>query len=226
MSLIARRFEPFGLTIFAEMTALANKHGAVNLAQGFPDFDGPAEIKAAAIEAMNTGKNQYARMQGVPELNAAIVARWKQQTGQEIDGETQVTVTSGCTEALAATFLGLINPGDEVILFEPHYDCYQAGVAMAGGATKVVTLRTPSGPDQPFTFDPDQLRRAVTNKTRAIVINTPKNPTGKGFTRGDLSIIAEVCVRQNLIAITDEVYERLTFDPKLPHISIATLPGM
>ena len=226
MSLIARRFEPFGLTIFAEMTALANKHGAVNLAQGFPDFDGPAEIKAAAIEAMNTGKNQYARMQGVPELNAAIVARWKQQTGQEIDGETQVTVTSGCTEALAATFLGLINPGDEVILFEPYYDCYQAGVAMAGGATKVVTLRTPSGPDQPFTFDPDQLRRAVTNKTRAIVINTPNNPTGKVFSREELSIIAEVCVRHNLIAITDEVYERLTFDPKLPHISIATLPGM
>src|SRR5262245_38394125 len=116
---ISHRFQPFGLTIFAEMTALANKHQAVNLAQGFPDFDGPDPIKHASIDAINSGKNQYARMQGVPELNAAIVSKWKQHTGQDIDGETQVTVTSGCTEALAATFLGLINPGEEVILFEP-----------------------------------------------------------------------------------------------------------
>jgi len=226
MSPIATRFQPFGLTIFAEMTALANKHGAVNLAQGFPDFDGPDPIKAAAVEAMRRGHNQYARMQGVPELNTAIVAKWKSQTGHDIDGETQVTVTSGCTEALAATFLGLINPGDEVILFEPYYDCYQAGIAMAGGTPKVVTLRTPTSPHAPFTFDPDQLRRAVTNKTRAIVINTPNNPTGKIFSREELSTIADLCIAHNLIAITDEVYEHLLFDPKLPHISIASLPGM
>jgi L-glutamine---4-(methylsulfanyl)-2-oxobutanoate aminotransferase len=226
MSPIASRFQPFGLTIFAEMTALANKHGAVNLAQGFPDFDGPDPIKLAATEALRRGHNQYARMQGVPELNSAIVNKWKSQTNQDIDGETQVTVTSGCTEALAATFLGLINPGDEVILFEPYYDCYQAGIAMAGGTPSVVTLRTPSSPHQPFAFDADQLRRAVTNKTRAIVINTPNNPTGKVFSREELTTIADVCIKHNLIAITDEVYERLLFDPKLPHISIASLPGM
>jgi aspartate/methionine/tyrosine aminotransferase len=226
MPTTAARFQPFGLTIFAEMTALANKHGAVNLAQGFPDFDGPEPIKAAATAAMARGQNQYARMQGVPELNAAIVARWKAQTGRDIDGETQVTVTSGCTEALAATFLGLINPGDEVILFEPYYDCYLAGIAMAGGIHRVVTLRTPTSPNAPFTFDPDDLRRAITNKTRAVVINTPNNPTGKVFSREELTQIADLCIKHNLIAITDEVYERLTFDPGLPHISIATLPGM
>ncbi len=226
MSLIATRLKPFGLTIFAEMTALANKHGAVNLAQGFPDFDGPDPIKAAATAAMARGQNQYARMQGVPELNSAIVSRWKSQTGMDVDGETQVTVTSGCTEALAATFLGLINPGDEVIFFEPYYDCYQAGIAMAGGTPKVVTLRTPTSTTAPFTFDDDQLRRAVTNKTRAIVINTPNNPTGKVFSRAELQTIADLCIKHNLIAITDEVYEKLLFDPKLPHISIASLPGM
>lgn len=226
MSLIAQRFKPFGLTIFAEMTALANKHNAVNLAQGFPDFDGPDPIKAAATEALSRGHNQYARMQGVPELNSAIVKKWKTQTGHDIDGETQVTVTSGCTEALAATFLGLINPGDEVILFEPYYDCYQAGIAMAGGTSKVVTLRTPTSPTAPFTFDEDQLRKAITNKTRAIVINTPNNPTGKVFSSAELQTIADLCIKHNLIAITDEVYEYLLFDPKLPHISIASLPGM
>lgn len=226
MSRISTRFQPFGLTIFAEMTALANKHQAVNLAQGFPDFDGPDPIKQAAVEAINSGKNQYARMQGVPELNAAIVAKWKKQTGQDIDGESQVTVTSGCTEALAATFLGLINPGDEVILFEPAYDCYSAGVAMAGGTQRFVTLKTPTAPNQPFTFDPDQLRRAVTNKTRAIVINTPNNPTGKVFSRTELQQIADLCIQHNLVAITDEVYEHLLFDKSLPHISIASLPGM
>src|SRR4051812_37881400 len=137
----ASPLRPYGTTLFAEMTALANKHGAVNLAQGFPDFDGPEFVKAAAAKAMAAGHNQYARMQGVPELNAAIVERWKRRTGVEIEGESQVTVTSGCTEALAATFLGLIEPGDEVILFEPYYDCYHVGVTMAGGVVRCVTLR-------------------------------------------------------------------------------------
>lgn len=220
---IASRFRPYGTTIFAEMTALANRHGAVNLAQGFPDFDGPEFIKAAAARAMAAGQNQYARMQGVPELNAAIVARWRHATGAEIDGESQVTVTSGCTEALAATFLGLIEPGDEVILFEPYYDCYHVGVAMAGGRVKAVTLRAHQ---QEFVFDPAELQRAFTAKTRAIVINTPHNPTGKVFTREELSLIAELCVQHAVVAITDEVYEELTFDPARPHVRIATLPGM
>src|SRR5688572_14955783 len=126
---VAQRFRSFGTTIFAEMSALAVKHGAVNLSQGFPDFDGPDFIKQAAADAMARGQNQYARMQGVPELNAALVRAWKRGTGHDIDGEAQVTVTSGCTEAIAAAFLGLLNPGDEVILFEPYYDSYKASAA-------------------------------------------------------------------------------------------------
>jgi aspartate/methionine/tyrosine aminotransferase len=229
MSRIANRFAPFGTTIFAEMTALANKHGAVNLSQGFPDFEGPDFIKHAAQSAMRDRPNQYGRMQGVAELNGAIAARWKHLTGHEIDGETQITVTSGCTEALAATFLGLANPGDEVILFEPYYDCYAAGAAMSGATIRAVTLRTPAvgREDDGFTFDPDELRRAFTPRTRAIVVNTPHNPTGKVFTRAELALIAKCCVEHDVVAITDEVYEGLVYEPDaLPHIRLATLPGM
>ncbi len=231
---IAARFRPFGTTIFAEMTALANQHGAVNLAQGFPDFDGPLFVREAVERAMAEGKNQYGRMQGSPELNRAITGWWKRSSGLDIDGESQVTVTAGCTEALAATFLGLIDPGDEVILFEPYYDCYCAGVAMAQGKVRSVRLRPPEGAARgadgivraPFTFDPDELRRAFSSDPRAIVINTPNNPTGKVFSRDELALIAELCVKHDAIAITDEVYERLTFEPSLPHIHLATLPGM
>jgi aspartate/methionine/tyrosine aminotransferase len=236
---VAQRFQPFGTTIFAEMSALAIKHGAVNLSQGFPDFDGPDFIKQAAADAIAPGKmgqNQYARMQGVAELNAAIVQHWKRQTGADIDGESQVTVTSGCTEALVATFMGLLNPGDEVILFEPYYDSYKACAAMAGATVRTVTLRAPSASTrtgmapaasaQAFTFDPDELRRAFNQRTRAIVVNTPHNPTGKVFTQAELTQIADLCQQRNTVAITDEVYEHLTFEPDLPHTRIATIPGM
>ncbi|MFN0132908.1 MAG: aminotransferase class I/II-fold pyridoxal phosphate-dependent enzyme [Phycisphaerales bacterium] len=233
MSMVSQRFAPFGTTVFAEMTALATKHGAVNLSQGFPDFDGPEFAKAAVVRALAEGRNQYGRMQGLPELNRAIVESWKRSSGLEVDGETQVTVTAGCTEALAATFLGLINPGDEVILFEPYYDCYRAGIAMAGGVARTVWLRPPTagaGADgivrAPFEFDAEQLRRAFTSRTRAIVVNTPNNPTGKVFTREELGLIAELCVKYGVVAITDEVYERLTFSDALPHVHLATLPGM
>lgn len=231
MGMVSRRFAPFGTTVFAEMTALANAHGAVNLSQGFPDFDGPEFAKRAVERAMAEGRNQYGRMQGLPELNRALVGWWKRATGMEVDGETQVTVTAGCTEALAATFLGLINPGDEVILFEPYYDCYRAGVAMAGGVARTVRLRPPgAGADGivrgAFEFDAEELRRAFTGRTRAIVVNTPNNPTGKVFTREELGLIAELCVRHGVVAITDEVYERLTFNEDRPHVRLATMPGM
>lgn len=241
MTQVAARFRPYGTTIFSEMSALANKHGAVNLSQGFPDFDGPEVAKAAATRAMAAGHNQYGRMQGVPELNAALVDRWGSMTGQRVDGETQVTVTAGCTEALAATFLGLVNPGDEVILFEPYYDCYHADATMAGAVVKTVTLRPGkpnqgAGPAKPapeswwaheeFEFDPDELRRAFSAKTRLIVVNTPHNPTGKIFTREELSLVAELCVKHNTIAVTDEVYERLTFEADRPHLHLAMFPGM
>jgi L-glutamine---4-(methylsulfanyl)-2-oxobutanoate aminotransferase len=226
---VCTRLQPFGTTIFAEMSALAAKHNAVNLSQGFPDFDGPQFIKDAVTEAMNRGDNQYARMQGIPPLNRAVAGWWKCSSHLEVDPDAQVTITNGCTEGLAATFLGLLNPGDEVILFEPYYDSYRACIAMAGATPRFVTLHTPPQGAEPcaaFQFDPDQLRSAITPRTRAIVINTPHNPTGKVFTRDELALIADLCIRHNLIAITDEVYERLTFDSALPHLHLATFPGM
>lgn len=231
---VSQRFAPFGATIFAEMTALAAEHGAINLAQGFPDFDGPDLVKRAAATAIDAGHNQYARMAGDPELCKAIAARWRESTGFDADWAGEVTVTCGCTEALAAAMLGLVNPGDEVILFEPYYDSYMACAAMAGAAARVVTLRAPpetppeSDRAQParFTFDPDELRAAFTPRTRLLLLNTPHNPTGKVFTREELALIASLCVEHDVIALTDEVYERLTYGATAEHVSLATLPGM
>ncbi|MBX3357695.1 MAG: aminotransferase class I/II-fold pyridoxal phosphate-dependent enzyme [Phycisphaeraceae bacterium] len=224
-SRIAQRLAPFGTTIFTEMTRLANEHGAVNLAQGFPDFDGPDFVKQAAHRAMLDGHNQYARMFGLPVLNTAIAASWKRDTGRDIDPDTEVTVTSGCTEAIAASLLGICNPGDEVVLFEPFYDSYRACVAMAGASPRFVTLRPDAAGE--FVFDESELRSAFTPRTRAILLNTPHNPTGKVFTRAELSLIATLCVERDVIAITDEVYERLLFDPQhSPHIRLATLDAM
>lgn len=221
---VADRLSPFGTTIFAEMTALAIRHNAVNLSQGFPDFDGPEFVKDAAKAAIDAGHNQYARTIGVPPLNEAIAEWFRRGGGRSVDPTAEVTVTSGCTEALAACFLGLLNPGDEVILFEPYYDSYRAGVSLAGGVPRFVTLRP--GPDGRFAFDEDELSRAFTQRTRALVLNTPHNPTGKVFTRGELALIASLCERHGVVVIADEVYERLTFDPDRAHLSIASLPGM
>lgn len=221
----AHRLAPFGTTIFAEMTRLANEHGAVNLSQGFPDFDGPDFMKHAAAEAMNAGRNQYARPMGEPALNEAIAAAWRAQTGAEIDPTANVTVTAGCTEALAAAFLGLVNPGDEVILFQPYYDSYRACIAMAGATARIVTLRPDAGSGN-FVFDESELRAAFTPRTRAILVNTPHNPTGKVFSRAELDLVARLCIEHDVIAITDEVYEHLVYEPDQPHISLATLPGM
>lgn len=225
-SCVADRLAPFGTTIFAQMTRLAIEHKAVNLSQGFPDFDGPQFVKDAATQAMAQGQNQYARSQGVPALNESIAAYWKTQTGQSLNPDTQITVTSGCTEALPATFLGLINPGDEVIMFEPFYDSYQACAAMAGASVRFVTLRPPAEGSGAFTFDEAELRAAFTSKTRAILVNTPHNPTGKVFTQAELELISRLCIEHDVLAFTDEVYEQLVFDDSLPHIRLATLPGM
>ncbi len=221
-SMIADRFSPFGTTIFAEMTALANAHKAVNLSQGFPDFDGPDLGKHAAIDAMRSGHNQYAPMPGVPALREAIAGWASRISAIECDPDREITVTSGCTEAIAATMLGLLNPGDEVVVFEPYYDSYRACLAMADATPRFVTMRqTPDG----FAYDPDDLRSAFNERTRAVLINTPHNPTGSVFSESQLKQIADLCIAHDTIAISDEVYERLVYDGHT-HRSIATIPRM
>jgi len=222
MSAVAQRLAPFGTTVFARISAQAAARGAVNLGQGFPDFDGPDFVREAAKRAVDEGRNQYCPMQGVPELRRAIAAFFATggpQQRLELDAEEEITVTPGCTGAIAAATLGLVNPGEEVVLFEPYYDSYRACCAMAGATPRFVTLH---GPD--FTFDPDELRAAVTPRTRAILVNTPHNPTGRVFTREELQTIADVCLERDLIALSDEVYERLVFEGE--HLRLAALPGM
>lgn len=229
---VSDKLAPFGTTIFTTMTKLAMEHGAVNLSQGFPDFDGPQFIKQAAKDAIDTQHNQYAPMPGLPSLRQAIAKRFTRDTALPCDPDTQVIVTAGCTEAIAAALIGLCNPGDEVILFEPFYDSYRAAVAMAGATAKYVAL-TPRYEQKDntrriksFDFDPAALRAAFTPRTRAIIVNTPHNPTGMVFTRDELQFIANLCIQHNTVAIADEVYERLIYDASQPHISIASLDGM
>jgi N-succinyldiaminopimelate aminotransferase len=216
----ASKLRPFGVTIFSEMTALAQQHGAINLSQGFPDFDGPAGIIDAAVAAMRAGENQYARSRGHLALVRAIAASRRRLYGLEYDPETEITVCSGCTEAIAASLIGLLEPGDEVILLEPFYDGYPAGLALAGAVPRYLTLRFPD-----FAVDLAALRRLITPRTRLLVLNTPHNPTGKVFTRAELEGVAAVCREHDLRVLADEVYEHLTFDDAV-HVPIATLPGM
>ncbi|KAL5076614.1 hypothetical protein RYX36_015598 [Vicia faba] len=216
---VSKRLERFKTTIFTQMSMLAIKHGAINLGQGFPNFDGPDFVKEAAIQAIRDGNNQYARGYGVPDLNIAIAERFKKDTGLVVDPEKEVTVTSGCSEAIAATMLGLINPGDEVIVFAPFYDSYEATLSMAGAKVKGITLRPPD-----FALPIEELKSTISKNTRAILLNTPHNPTGKMFTREELNTIASLCIENDVLVFSDEVYDKLAFD--LEHISIASLPGM
>ncbi|GER40339.1 aminotransferase ybdL [Striga asiatica] len=216
---VAKRLEKFKTTIFTQMSSLAIKHNAINLGQGFPNFDGPDFVKEAAIQAIRDGKNQYARGYGVPDLNLAIANRFKKDTNLSIDPEKEVTVTSGCTEAIAATILGLINPGDEVVIFAPFYDSYAAALSMAGAELKSITLKPPN-----FSLPIDELKSTVSKKTRAILMNTPHNPTGKMFTRDELDEISSLCVEHDVLVFSDEVYDKLAFE--MDHVSIASLPGM
>jgi len=223
---VAERLARFGSSIFAEMTGLAQKHGAVNLSQGFPDFDGPDVAKRAAIAAIEAGHGQYARMIGVPTLNAAIAEGWAARGFGDVDPEAEVTVTSGCSEAIAATLMGLLNPGDEVVVFEPYFDFYTACTAMAGGTCRFVTLRPPMDGKGAFGFDEGEFRAAFTARTRVVIVNSPHNPTGKVFTRQELELIAGVCRERGVVVISDEVYEHLIYEEGMEHVPIATLPGM
>jgi N-succinyldiaminopimelate aminotransferase len=218
----AARLRPFGTTIFAEMTALAARTGAINLGQGFPDEDGPVEIRRAAADALLAGPNQYAPARGLPVLREAIAAHAARFHGTTLDPETQVQVTVGATEGIAASLLGLLEPGDEVILVEPYYDSYAAIVAMAGATRRTIGVRPPH-----FALDPDEVEAAVLasdGRARVLLLNSPHNPTGTVLGRETLEALARICREHDLVAVCDDVYEHLVYDGE--HVPLHTLEGM
>jgi N-succinyldiaminopimelate aminotransferase len=221
---LVERMRGFGTTIFAEMTALAATTGAVNLGQGFPDTDGPADMLARAAAAMTEGVNQYPPGPGMPPLRQAIARQRDRDYGQHYDPDGEILVTVGATEAVSATILALCERGDEVIVLEPYYDVYAAAIALAGAVRIAVPLH-PEPDGGRFALDPDALRAAVTPRTRLLLINSPHNPTGTVLTYAELDAVADVCREHDLIAVTDEVYEHLTYE-ETTHIPLATLPGM
>ncbi|HEY1828914.1 MAG TPA: aminotransferase class I/II-fold pyridoxal phosphate-dependent enzyme [Acidimicrobiales bacterium] len=216
---VASRLRAFSTTIFAEMSELAAATDSLNLGQGFPDTDGPEELKEVAIDAIRSGANQYPPSPGIPELRGAIATHQKEWYGLDYAPRDEVMVTVGATEAIAATALALCEPGDEVVMFEPSYDSYTACASMAGAVPKLVRLQAPD-----WHYDPDELERAITERTRFILLNTPHNPTGKVFSAAELDHIARLCVEHDLLAVTDDVYEHLIFEGT--HRPLATWPGM
>ena len=215
-----RALSPFGTTIFAEMSALAVRTGAINLGQGFPDIDGPPEMLDAAVAAIRGGRNQYPPGPGVPELLEAIAAHQERFYGIRVDPRSEVLVTAGATEAIAAVILGMCEPGDEVVTFEPYYDSYAATIALAGATRRTSVLRFPD-----FAVDEASLRAAFSSRTRLVLLNTPHNPTGKVFTRTELELVCELAREHDAWVVTDEVYEHITFGDA-EHIPVAGLPGM
>ena len=220
MNVTAQRVQGFGTTIFTEMTNLANEHGAINLGQGFPDFAAPAFIKEAARAAVEANVNQYAPGRGRPRLREAIAATMARRYGMAVDAEKEVVVTHGATEALCATILSLVDPGDEVILFEPYYDAYVPDVRMAGGVARYYPLRPPE-----WRIEREKLASLFNEKTKLIVVNSPHNPTGKVYDDAELEMMADLCREHDVVAVTDEVYEYITFDGVV-HRPLASLPGM
>ena len=216
---VARRLKPFGESVFATMSRLALEHGAVNLGQGFPDFDPPTFVREAAKQAIDQGFCQYGRSAGLLEVTRALAPQLKQTTGNSYDPEREITVTAGCTETIAAALLGLLDPGDEVIMFDPSYDSYAACVAMAGGVARRIALRGPT-----FRIEETALREVASPRTRIILLNSPHNPTGRIFDEAELRAVARLAQERNIIVISDEVYEQITF--ARAHLSIASLSGM
>jgi N-succinyldiaminopimelate aminotransferase len=216
---LTSRLSGFGTSVFAEMTALARRHGAVNLGQGYPDFDGPEFVKKAAVAALRAGHNQYAPMPGLPALQEAVAAHQKRFYGIEHDPAEEVTIHAGATEALCATLAALLDPGDEAILFEPFYDAYLPGIALAQAKARVVPLAPPE-----LRLDPAELEAALGPRTRLLVLNSPNNPAGRVLSMKELEAVAATCVKHDLVAVTDEVYEHIVFDGQ--HVPLATVPGM
>ena len=219
-SRISAKAARFTESVIREMTRLAMKHEAINLAQGFPDFPAPNEIKMAACEAVLNDINQYAVTWGAPAFRRALAAKTRHFLGLEIDPDKHVTVCCGSTEAMISAMLAVVDPGDEVVIFEPFYENYGPDAILSGAVPRYVKLNPPD-----WSFDRDELAAAFNDKTRAIIINTPNNPTGKVFTRDELTFIAELCEKWNALAITDEIYEHILYDGA-EHVAIATLPGM
>ena len=217
---VSRRLAPFGVTIFTEMTQLAVEHGAINLGQGFPNWDGADFVKEAATRSMADGGNdQYPPSPGILSLREKLAEHYGARLGRELDPATEVTVTGGCTEALAASCLGLLDPGDEVVIIEPFYDAYPVDVALAGATSRFVTLEPPE-----FALVAEELRQVFNERTRAIIVNNPHNPTGRVYTAEELGAIAELCREFDVIAICDEVYEEMVYDAE--HLRLATFDGM
>jgi aminotransferase len=217
---VSHRTSGFTESVIREMTRLAMEKGAVNLAQGFPDFSAPEEIKRAAQEAISADFNQYAITWGAKPFRDAIAAKYRKWYALDYDPEREITVCCGSTEGMIASMLAVTNPGDEVIVFEPYYENYGPDTLLCDAKRKLVSLRAPD-----WTFDPDELRRAFSPKTKAIILNSPNNPTGRVFGRAELMVIAELCQEFDALAITDEIYEHILYD-SASHIPIATLPGM
>jgi aminotransferase len=222
---ISAKAAQFTESVIREMTREALRYNAINLAQGFPDFPAPAEIKLAAQQAIADDINQYAITWGARNLREAIARKFLQWQGLEVDPEREITVCCGATEAMIAALLAVADPGDEVIVFEPFYENYGADAILSGATPRYVALRPPAEPDGEWTFDPDELRAAFHTNTRAIILNTPNNPTGKVFTRQELEFIRDLCVEFDALAITDEIYEHILYDGAR-HISPATIDGM
>jgi aminotransferase len=220
MTMVAKRVQYFSESVIREMTRLAQQHGALNLAQGMPDFEAPQEVKDAACKAIQDGYNQYAITWGAPALRQAIASKARRHNGIDCDPEAHVTVCCGATECMIATFLALVDPGDEVVAFQPFYENYGPDALLSGAKPVWVPLHPPD-----WRFDPDELRRAFSPRTRAVIVNTPNNPTGRVFSREELSLIAGLCQEFDAYAFADEIYEYILYTDR-PHVSIATLPGM
>ncbi|MDF1720026.1 MAG: aminotransferase [Minwuia sp.] len=210
----------YGVTVFEVMSRLAMEHGSINLGQGFPDDNGPADVRAVAAAALEDQPNQYPPMMGVPDLRQAVAAHANRFYGLDVDWQTETMVTSGATESLAACFLALIEPGDEVVCFEPLYDCYLPMIRRAGGIPKLVRLDPPN-----WTLPEERLRAAFSEKTKFVLLNNPLNPAAKAFSRAELQVIADLVLEHDAYAVCDEVYEHIVFDG-LPHVPLITFPGM
>lgn len=216
----SQKAERFTESVIREMTRLAAKHQAVNLSQGFPDFAAPEEVKEAARQAITADVNQYAITWGAKSLRDAIAAKFTRLYGVPVDPERQLTVTCGSTEAMIAALLAILDPGDEVVVFEPFYENYGPDAILSSAVPRFVRLRAPD-----WSFDPAELAAAFTNKTRAIIVNSPNNPTGKVFSRAELQTIADLCLKHDVVAVTDEIYEHILYDGAV-HVPMASLPGM